>query len=133
MFRGPVIPDARRHPLSAISDTSLATAEPRRPTAAQVGKLIALTIWRARLDAAAQAASVAGSGLARGPASLWFWTSRSDHDHRVRGPQRAPQMLAITHIFPRRINALPAALKEVPFCAEPFGGHPPRATFQAQT
>jgi ABC-type uncharacterized transport system substrate-binding protein len=41
--------------------------------------------------------------------------------------------LAITHIFPSRVNPLRAALKEVPFCTEPFGGRPLRVTFRAQT
>jgi hypothetical protein len=41
--------------------------------------------------------------------------------------------LAITHTFFRRINALPATLKEAPLCTEPFGGRPLRVTFRAQT
>ncbi len=42
-------------------------------------------------------------------------------------------LLAITHIFPCKINTLWAVLKEVPFCTEPFGGRPLRVTFRAQT
>ncbi len=48
-------------------------------------------------------------------------------------PQGGLQTLAITHIFPLRINALPATLKEAPLCTEPFGGRPLRVTFRAQT
>jgi hypothetical protein len=62
-------------------------------------------------------------------ALTWLWLPSSS----PAGLQGAAQTLAITHIFPCRINPLRAVLKEVPFCTEPFEGRPLRVTFRAQT
>ena len=76
------------------------------------------------------ATSIVLSGLVEKRAEL----AGEIHQAEGRLEQRErPAGLAITHIFPYTINRLRAALKEVPFCTEPFGGRPLRVTFRAQT